>query len=160
MFELSTRVDNSKLRSDYSWIGYKGFEVKMTKIMTLLLALYLCTPAVGAEIKQITVKLTVPDSAWTIVIDEVHKVDNEIWVISSVSRDPNMMGAQVISTVQDTVKLVAPDLFVKHFVMGKKWGWKNKEPYTFIKNSGQIEKDLKTGKLLYRKAKKDLMNFR
>lgn len=132
----------------------------MTKTITLLLTLLLCTAAVGAEVKEITVKLSVPDSVWTIAIDEVHKVENELWVISTVSRNPNMMGAQVISTVQDIVKIRAPDLPVKYFVIGKKWGWKNKEPYTFIKNPGQIGKDLKTGKILYRKAKRNRINFR
>jgi hypothetical protein len=127
----------------------------MTRRIILPLVFLFCTTALGADRKEITVKLTVPDSAWTIAIDEVHDVENELWIISTVSRDPSMMGMQVISTVQASLKLVAPDLPMKHFVIGKTWGWKNKEPYTFIKNLKQIEKWLKSGKLLYRKAKKD-----
>jgi len=41
------------------------------------------------------------------------------------------------------------------FVIGKSWDWKNKEPYTFIKDLKQIEKELKSGKLLYKAAKQD-----
>jgi len=128
----------------------------MKKLMILLLALVLCTTAAGADEKEITVKMTVPDTAWTIAIDEVHKIGNELWVISIVSRNPDTMGAQVISTVQASLKLAAPDLPLKYFVIGKEWDWKNEAPYTFIKNLKQIEKELKSGKLLFKAAKPGL----
>ena len=128
--------------------------MKTTKTMVLLWTLFLCTAAMAAEKKEITVKLTVPDSAWTLTIDEIYKGKGEIWVISRLARAPGVMGLQVISMRQDTVKVSAPDLPVKHFVIGKTWNWKNKEPYIFIKNLKQIEKNLKLSKLLYKKAKK------
>ena len=129
--------------------------MRITKRMILPLVLLFCTTAVGAEEKEITVKLIVPDSAWTIAIDEVHKVGNELWVISTVSRNADMMGAQVISTVQASLKLAVPDLPIKNFIIGKAWDWKNEEPYNFIKNLKQIEKELKSGALLYKTAKED-----
>jgi len=124
--------------------------MQMAKRMILPLILLLCTTAFGADEKEITVKLTVPDAAWTIAIDEVHKVGNELWVISTVSQNPEVMGAQVISTVQASLKLTAPDLPMKYFIIGKAWDWVNKEPYTFIKNLKQIGEELKSGKLLYK----------
>jgi hypothetical protein len=127
----------------------------MTRVIWLLILL-LCTTASAADDKEIMVKLTVPDAAWTIVIDEVHKVGNELWVISTVSHNPDMMSAQVISTVQASLKMVLPDLPTKYFVVGKTWNWKNEEPYIFIKNLKQIEKELKSGKLLYKAAKSGL----
>jgi len=128
--------------------------MQTAKILGALFALLFCATALRAEQKDIAIELTVPDSAWIITIDEVHRVKNELWVVSTVSRDPNMMGAQVISTVRASVKLAAPDLPVKHFVIGKTWGWKNNEPYTFLKNTKDIEKDLKSAKILFRKLKK------
>ena len=120
----------------------------------LLLTLVLFVAAVpAAETREITVKLTVPDAGWAIAIDEVHMVSNEVWVISSVSRDPDMMAAQVISTVKASVDVAVPDLPVKHFVIGKTWGWKNEEPYTFLDSRSEIEQALKTGKPLYRADK-------
>ncbi len=118
----------------------------------MLSALLLCTTALGAEKISITVDLTVPDSAWAIIVEEVHKVNNEIWVISRVSRDPDMMAAQVITTVRDTVEISAAELPLKHLVIGKTWGWKNEEPYTFINDLKQFEEDVKSGKLLYKRA--------
>jgi heat shock protein HslJ len=103
----------------------------------------------GADDKEITVKLTVPDLTWTVSIDEIRKVDDELWVISSVSQNPDIMGAQVISTVQASVKVTVPDLPVKYFITGKTWGWENPEPYTFITDLKQIENDITSGESLY-----------
>lgn len=126
----------------------------LRSMMTVLSALLFSTTVPGAGEHEITVTLTVPDSAWVISIDEIHQVKDEIWVISTVSRDPNVMGAQVISIVKASVKFAAPDLPVKHFVIGKTWDWKNEEPYTFIKNLKELERELKSGKLLYKSAEK------
>lgn len=124
----------------------------MKKLMVLLMAL--SAIAVGAEEKQIEVCLKVPDAAWKIVIDSVNEVNKELWVVSTVSRDPDVMGAQVISTtLTAAVKISADDLPVKHFVIGKTWKWKNDENHTFIHDLKQIEKDLAAGKMLYRRAK-------
>lgn len=128
--------------------------MQMTKRMILPLILLFCTTAVRADEKEITVRLTVPDAAWTVVIEEVHRVGDELWVISLVSRNPDVMAAQVISTVQDSLKITVPDLPIKIFVIGKTWVWENTEPYTFITDLKQIEKALKSGKHLYPSAKR------
>lgn len=118
------------------------------KIMVPLVVLF-CTAAAGAEEKEITVALTVPDATWSMTIEEVHSVGNELWVISSVSQNPDMMGAQVISTVQASLKIAVPDFPIRYFIVGKTWSWENTEPYTFITDLKQIEKELKSGKRLY-----------
>ena len=123
----------------------------MKKLMILLLVMSAIT--VGAEEKPIEVRLTVPDAAWKIAIDSVHQVNKEVWVVSTVSRDPDVMGAQVISTVTAKVQISAGELPVKHFVIGKTWSWKNEEKHTFIKDLEKIEKDLAAGKVLYKKTK-------
>ena len=122
----------------------------------LLMGLMLCPAAASAgDINHdIIVKLTVPDRAWKISIEEVYRVKDEIWVISLLERSP-MMAAQVISTVTDKVSLTAPDLPEKHFILGKTWNWENKEPYTFLKDRKEIETQLKTASLLYKKPKEE-----
>ena len=124
--------------------------MQMTKkmILTLLILLFFTTAAVANE-KEITVELTVPDSTWTIAIDEVHQVGNELWVISYVSQNPDVIGAQVISTVQASVKITVPDLPLKNFIVGKTWAWENPEPYTFIPDLKQIAAELESGKQIY-----------
>lgn len=132
----------------------KGDEIQMIKKMMLLLALIFFTTTAGATEKEITIKLTVPDTTWTLAIREVHQVENELWVISAVSQKPDIMGAQVISTLQASVKIAGPNLPVKNFIIGKTWAWKNEEPYTFIADLKQIEAELNSGKRLFPAAER------
>ncbi len=126
---------------------------KINKIFIFLVLIFSATFSCAKK-KEIMVNLTVPDTAWQIAIDEVYIVKNELWVISTVSQNQDKMGAQVISNIQASVKLAAPELPVKHFVLGKSWNWKNDEPYIIIKDIKQIEKDLKSGKLIHSSRKK------
>ena len=127
--------------------------MRTTITMVLPMVLLLCTNALGMDEKEITVKLTVPDATWSIAIDAVYEVGDELWVVSMVSQDADMVGAQVISTMQATVTIAAPDLPVAHFIMGKTWNWKNAEAYTFVEDLKQIEDELESGKLLYKAEK-------
>mgnify|MGYP001193212370 CR=1 FL=1 len=129
----------------------------MVKSLILILFLLLSTTtwAWGAKEREIAVELTFPDPEWTITIDEIQRVGNELWVISSVSRDQDMMGSQVISTIKASLRLEAPNLPLKYFVIGKSWEWQNQEPYSFIDDREQIDKELKNGELLYKLSQKD-----
>ena len=129
--------------------------MKSRIISTMLWALLLWSTALAANEQEITVTLTVPDAAWKIVIDEVHEVKGEIWVISTVSRSPDVMGAQVISVVKASIKCAPADLPVKHFVIGKTWNWSNEEPIIFIKSMNEFDKELKSGKLLCKGIKRE-----
>ncbi|MDH3358058.1 MAG: META domain-containing protein [Desulfobacteraceae bacterium] len=124
-------------------------------IFILLALIFFATLSCTAE-KEITVKLTVPDTTWKIAIDQVFIVKNELWVISRVSQNPDIMGAQVISHIQDSIRLTVPDLPVKYFVIGKTWDWENEEPYTFIKELKQIETELKSGTRLFPEAERSM----
>ena len=127
--------------------------MRITIRMVLPTVLLLCTNALGMEEKEITVKLTVPDATWSIAIDAVYEVGDELWVVSIVSPNPDMAGVQMISTVQASLTIAAPDLPVKNFIVGKTWNWKNEEPYTFIEGLKQIHDEIQSGKLLYQAAK-------
>ena len=126
----------------------------MKKILLPLILLLFTTAACQKE-TVITVTLTVPDTSWNISINEVYRVESELWVISTVFHEPDMMGAQVISAISDSVTVNAPDLPVKIFIIGKTWNWENDEPYTFISNLREIEKKLESGKLLFKTEKKE-----
>jgi heat shock protein HslJ len=110
----------------------------------------LFSAAIAENRKEITVELQTPDPTWSIQINEVCKVGNELWVVSHLSQNSDMVGAQVISTVKDSIELVAPDLPIKHFVTGKTWNWDNGEGYVFISSRKDIEQDLNDGRVLYK----------
>ncbi len=121
----------------------------MKKFWSLCLGLLFCSAVWAADEHEISVELRVPDSTWSIHIDRVYQVGEELWVVSTVSQDPNLMGAMVISTVKSSIKLPVEDIPVKYYVLGKTWNWENDEPYIFLKDLSVIKKELDRAKLLY-----------
>jgi zinc protease len=117
----------------------------------LAVALAVGTGIALAKERTIEVTVTVPDAAWRLSIEEVYQVKDELWVISRVSRDPDAMGAQVITTLTASVKVEAAALPVKHFVLGKTWNWAE-EDHTFIGDMKEIAKSLRDAKALYKKG--------
>ncbi len=106
------------------------------------------------ESREFAVSLPTPDPAWRIAIEEIHRVDEALWVISRVSRDPDLMAPQVISETGDRVVVPAPDLPVRHFVLGKTWRWEPEGPaagYRFIDDRKEIEDRLKEGEPVFRR---------
>ena len=63
-----------------------------------------------------------------------------------------IIGAYFLFFLTDVVQLKPAVAGIAIFI-GKTWDWKNEESYTFIKDMKQIEKNLKTGQLLYKAAK-------
>ena len=114
---------------------------------------FLCLPFASAdEAKGVEVTVTVPDSAWKLEILEVHGTDDELIVISKVSRAGGAFGLQVITTLNQKLELIVPNLPVKHYVLGKTWGWENQDKgVEFIKDRKQLEEKLKRSKQLHPK---------
>lgn len=122
------------------------------KILTLSCAV-LSLPSIRAdEVKGVEVAVTVPDSAWKLEILEVHASDQEIIVVSQVSRAQDAFGLQAITTLKKKLEIHVPDLPVKHYVMGKAWGWENQDKgVVYIKDRSELEGRLKKSKQLYPK---------
>jgi hypothetical protein len=102
-----------------------------------------------SELQAISVRVTVPDLGWIINIDEIYKVEGELWVVSVLHRTSGLFGQQ-ITTKSDTVKVPHSSLPVKHFVLGKTWGWQNEEPYVFLNSRDEIAEELESGKLVFK----------
>ena len=122
------------------------------KILTLS-CVVLSLPSIRAdEVKRVEVAVTVPDSAWKLEILEVHASDREIIVVSQVSRAQDAFGLQAITTLKKKLEIHVPDLPVKHYVMGKAWGWENQDKgVVYIKDRSELEGRLKKSKQLYPK---------
>jgi len=80
------------------------------------------------------VRLSVPDSTWSLNITQVVQTEAEIFVLAQLTKS-DMMGIMVISEVVDAVTFEAKDLPVKYYIEGKTWGWENGENYIFLKNN-------------------------
>ena len=106
-----------------------------------------------ARESTISVQLTVPDGGWKVRIDQVYQTPTHLLAVSKLERSPGL-AIQVISQAKDSVKVKAPKLPVRHFVLGKTWNWPNKEPVTFLSDPKEFSKPVAGAKLVYQaKAK-------
>ncbi len=123
----------------------------MKKVLLITVTILACTHVHGADelVKKqdISISVSVPDMGWKINIQEVWQVEKELWVISVLSRSSDM-AAQMMTNVSDSVTAETHFFPVRHYVLGKTWKWKNKEPYVFLNNRKEIEEKLKKGKRL------------
>ena len=100
-----------------------------------------------------SVQLTVPDGGWKIRIDRVYQTPTHLLAVSKLERSQGL-AIQVISQAKDSVKVKAPKLPVRHFVLGKTWNWANKEPVTFLSDPKELSKPIAGAKLVFQaKAK-------
>lgn len=91
--------------------------------------------------RMVEVNLMVPSTAYKIKIEEIYQTKDALLVLSKV--DGKGIGLTVISKAKDEVKVKAPEnLPVKHFVLGKNWGW-GEEKYTFLKSREEFDKIVK-----------------
>lgn len=123
----------------------------VTEVVAGSLAQALDSNAEADENLAITVRLDAPDAGWRVQIESIHRTSENIVVYSQLSRDPDNMSAQVISTVADTVKidLSHSDLPVRHYITGKTWDWGDTGEYSFIDSPEINSQVLKTSDLLF-----------
>ena len=103
--------------------------------------------------REISIVITVPNTAWSVAIDEIYIVNSELWVISKLERTP-LMAAQVISTIRDTVQVSVPAFPVKHFVTGRTWKWHGEGNHIFIQSTSELRDALSKGQKIF--DKKDI----
>ena len=98
-------------------------------------------PSIDQKKITVDVRLDSPDSAWRINIKEVYKTDKDIVVISELSRDPQAVASQIISTVSDTIEIDQSHAHynVQNYVIGKTWDWGDTGEYKFINSTEQIK---------------------
>ncbi len=96
------------------------------------------------------IKLQAPTPAWSVKIESVYVVGDEIWVISKLSEKKDGMFAQVITEISDSVKLTLPEISPTYYVIGPQIG-PDQVGVVFIDSLGEIEEGLKTGEKVWPK---------
>jgi hypothetical protein len=81
--------------------------------------------------REFRVSLQAPDGGWSVQIQRVAQVGEEIWVLAQLQRSSGM-AIQAITEVEDSVSAEAPPLPERVFVSGKTWGWENEQSYEFV----------------------------
>ncbi len=99
----------------------------------------------------IFIEMNVPDTTWGLKIEAVYQVGEELWTLSELKRAPSgMIGLTMITQLKDKVSVNASaEAPVKHFVLGKTWGWENEEDITFIESLDELKDHLENAERLY-----------
>ena len=112
---------------------------------------------VHAQDSTISVQLGVPDGGWEIRIVQVYQTSTHLLAVSKLERSPGP-AIQVISQVKDSVKVKAPKLPVRHYVLGKTWNWTNNSPYAFLSDPKELTKKVAGAKLVFQATAKPKEN--
>ena len=130
--------------------------MKLLLPATLIVTTFLSTSAAQGEGRKVKVEFDTPATNYGVVIQEVHRVGDQLWVISKVTKKGDFGGA-AITRVSDTVTVEASkDLPVVHKVLGKSWNWgKDSKNLTYVKSEKDLKKQLKKemAKLVWRREK-------
>jgi hypothetical protein len=101
----------------------------------------------------VSLTLNVPSPAWSLSIDEVWVVGQEMWAIATLHEDTDGMYTQVITPAKATATLKnVPQLPITYYVIGKTFKWEQAGPNVkFIKSKADIEEGLDAGEQVYPK---------
>ena len=104
----------------------------------------------GAERTErtLTVEAEVPSSGYNLEIQDVYVVNNELWVVSQLEEE-NPNAPQATVRASDRVAINAPDMAVRHYIIGERPTGTFNEQYTFIGNREQIASQVESGRQIY-----------
>ncbi|MGV2829806.1 hypothetical protein [Myxosarcina sp. GI1(2024)] len=111
---------------------------------------YIDVDVPGAERTErtLTVEAEVPSGGYDLEIQDVYVVNNELWVVSQLEEE-NPNAAQATVRVSDRIVINAPDMPVRHYIIGERPIGNFNEQHTFIDNREQINSQLESGRQLY-----------
>lgn len=114
---------------------------------------YIDVDVPGAERQErtITTEIEVPTSGYNVEITGIYAVNNQLWVVSRLSEtDPN--APQATMRVSDRVVLNAPDIPIRHYVIGERPQGSFNQQYTFIEDRQAIASQLESGRPIYQQS--------
>jgi|GEM_PF-262813 len=105
-------------------------------------------PGADRQERTLTVEVEVPSGGYDLAIQSVYAVNNELWVVSRLEEfDP--AAPETTVRAADRIVINAPDIPVRHFVIGDRPAGSFNEQYTFIDDREQIAAQLEEGRQLY-----------
>lgn len=94
------------------------------------------------------ITVTVPDSGWRLGVERVIELDSEVWVLAQLRREPGP-AAQVIQKIAAAIPVTLPEKRLRVFVAGKKWNWRNDEPWEFVASLDEVARRAGPARVLY-----------
>lgn len=99
---------------------------------------------------DLSVKLQAPTPAWSVKIESVWVVGDEIWVVSRLSEKQGP-SAQVITDISDQVTVTLPRIAEVDYVIGKPFSGLEAGPVQFIDSLEAIQEGLNSGEQVWPK---------
>lgn len=137
-------------------VGTTTKMVKVPKVVVVMEEEEVEVPYIDVDVpgedkmeQTIVVETEVRGEGYELDIEEAYVVGNELWVISELEAPDMFPEERPTMRISDRLVLNAPDLRVKHFIIGDKPDGFHNGQYTFINSMADIESDLMNGKRLY-----------
>lgn len=105
-------------------------------------------PGADREERTITAEVEVPSGGYALEIRNIAVVDNQLWVVSELN-EADSNAPQKSVRVSDRVVINAPDMPVRHYIVGERPSKVFNEQYTFINDRNQIAAQLDSGRVLH-----------
>lgn len=105
-------------------------------------------PGEDKEQRTIMVEAEVSDSEHNIDIQEIRATENRLYVISKLEKLDTDLGEQKMR-IQDQVELNAPDLDVKHIIVGEKADNILNNQYKYVNSMNDLDDKIKNAKVIY-----------
>ncbi len=98
--------------------------------------------------RTINPEVEVPSDGYDLTIQSVYAVNDELWVVSQLEEtDPNAPQTDVY--VSDQIVINAPDMAIRHYIVGEQPESSFNSQYTFIDSRDQIASQLESGRQIY-----------
>lgn len=108
-------------------------------------------PGAEREERTITAEVEVPSGGYNLGIQDVYAVNNELWVISRL-QETNLNAPRATTRVADRIVINAPNIPVRHYIVGERPSGIFNEQYEFVGNRQQILPQLEAGRQLYERG--------
>lgn len=105
-------------------------------------------PGEDKEQRTIMVEAEVSDSEHDLDIQEIRATENRLYVISKLEKLDTDLGEQKMR-IQDQVELNAPDLDVKHIIVGEKADNILNNQYKYVNSMNDLDDKIKNAKVIY-----------
>jgi len=105
-------------------------------------------PGEDKEERTILVEAEVSGNEHELEIQEIRASKNRLYVISKLEKSDVDLGDKKMR-IQDQVELNAPDLDVKHIIVGEKADNILNNQYKYVNSMNDLDEDVKNAKVIY-----------
>lgn len=146
---------------DVEWadidVGTKTKTVEIPKVVVVMEEEEVEIPYLDFEMpgqdkteRSITVEAEVYGNEHDIEIQEIRASKNRLFVISTIEEMDTDLGGKTMR-IQDQVEINAPDLDVKHIIVGKRVDRAFNNNYTYVNTMNDLDDVVKNAQVVYRK---------